>query len=422
MTGPLANRAATATPGWRWADVFWDAAASLTFERSRAARPSLALRPWLQGLLQRAKRLRRLGWREHGRLQAAERACAVVGLQFPDEAVPLRWSGRSPWHLPDRFIRLPPAELPRHPVIEPSLLYPWASAVGRRGTANDAVSVLHTLALSDADDVARWQGLPVFSNQSAELPQPHARIAVCLHLFYPDLWPEILASLRFIREPWDLYVSVPSFSLTDSWQQMLRDCPRMQLLPLPNRGRDVSPWLHWLNAGVFEGYDAICKIHSKRSPHASSGDAWRRQLFGDLLGSSANVDAVLHTLRERPGPVLLGSADSVRKLKADGGWLHNSHLINALTQRLGIGPLPPEQEFFAGTMFWFTPGAFAKLRAAMPSADEFPIEMGQTEGTLAHALERLSAALCEDAGGRIVKWSALQMRPAPHAFQRPPSA
>ena len=43
--------------------------------------------------------------------------------------------------------------------------------------------------------------------------------------------------------------------------------PRARTLRYPNRGRDVLPFVHLVNAGVLDGYQAVCKIHTKRSPH-----------------------------------------------------------------------------------------------------------------------------------------------------------
>ena len=37
--------------------------------------------------------------------------------------------------------------------------------------------------------------------------------------------------------------------------------------------------------GAFDGYDAMLKVHTKRSPHRIDGDAWRVRLLDGVLGS-----------------------------------------------------------------------------------------------------------------------------------------
>ncbi len=377
----------------RWSS--WrDAGACLRYERSRAATPWLALIGWLQGQWRRRQRWARMPPSDFQRLASAEALCAPLGLQYPAED-----SGQcAPWHLPERFATLPAQSLPPHPVIDPVILRDWFVVHGHGSLAADA---LVALALQPLEP-GRWQHLPLQSTAGA--PTPRAPVAVCLHLFYPELWPSLWAQLRHIPVLWDLYVSVPSFATTDAWQAIVRDCPRVRFMPVPNRGRDVAPWLAWLRSGALDGYQAVCKLHGKRSPHMTGGDAWRDELLHALLGSSGNVQAILDRLQHEPALAMIGPAASEKLLMPSNAWEKNRRIAMRVAGRLGLNALDARTSFFAGTMFWFKPEAFNLLRSSSLDMQDFPIEMGQTEGTLAHALERLLAVAVRTAGRGVLAW------------------
>jgi rhamnosyltransferase len=246
----------------------------------------------------------------------------------------------------------------------------------------------------------RWSGVPRIGH--AELPIPGTtRIAVCLHLFYPDLWPTLRTALDAIPEPWDLYVSVPAFACTSALARIAEEHPSVRFMPCANHGRDVLPFLDWLAMGVFDRYDAVCKLHSKRSPHTRHGARWLAQILESLLVDPKAVAGMIERFRCTPDLGLVGPR----------AWLigpgHPSHLgynSRALASIMGRAALPNtalDSPFFAGTMFWFRPAALAGLRALGLREGDFPIEMGQMDGTPAHALERLICPLTRQARFRV---------------------
>lgn len=381
------------TPGAlaaRWRDAW----ACLGYERSRASAPGMAVIGCWEGQVRRQQRRVRMGPADYDRLALAEALSAPVGLRYPAED-----DGQcAPWHLPERFARLHIGNLPAHPVIDPATLLDWSAANGHGDNATDALAALAL----HANEPARWERLPLLGTAGAL--GSGARVAVCLHLFYPELWPVLSAQLRHIPEPWDLYVSVPNFAATTAWQAVVRDFPRVRFMPVPNRGRDVAPWLAWLRSGALDGYDAVCKLHGKRSPHMQGGDAWRDELLRALLGCCENVQAILAHLRSEPALVMVGPSSSHQLLVLANGWSKNRLLTGRVAHRLGLDAVNPQTSFFSGTMFWFKPPAFNLLRYSPLKTHDFPMEMGQTDGTLAHALERLLAPVAIASGGSIRAW------------------
>ena len=161
------------------------------------------------------------------------------------------------------------------------------------------------------------------------------------------------------------------------------------------------PFLHMLKLGVFDRYDAVCKIHSKRSPHRSNGNQWLEQLLSSLLGGSESVAHILEQFRGNTKLGLLGPADAVIRR---GEPLHrgcNQKLLTSVAQRASLPDSALDAPFFSGTMFWFRAAALTELRRLSFDKKSFPIEMAQTDGTLAHAIERMIWPLVTTSGYEV---------------------
>jgi rhamnosyltransferase len=296
--------------------------------------------------------------------------------------------------LPESFDTLPANALPAHPLIEPAMLSRLAG--GQADTRPAALAALSQL-ISPESLGERWNGVPRIGH--AELPIPgNARIAVCLHLFYPDLWPTLRAALNAIPELWDLYVSVPAFACTSALARIAEEHPSVRFMPCANRGRDVLPFLDWLAMGVFDRYDAVCKLHSKRSPHTRHGARWLAQILESLLVDPKAIARLIERMRSTPNLGLIGPRAVVIGPGHSSHLGYNSRALAFLMRRASLPKAALGSPFFAGTMFWFRPAALTGLRALGLKEGDFPIEMGQMDGTPAHALERLICPLVEQAG------------------------
>ncbi|EKE17963.1 MAG: hypothetical protein ACD_10C00192G0006, partial [uncultured bacterium] len=169
---------------------------ALVYERSRATSVKVALANYLSWLPLEISRARQLGFKDYLRLVRLELACARVGLGYPRESQ----TKGPPWQIPTRFVGLVVADMPLHSLIDPQEL------LKTRTTGDgDAVDALLYL-LSDAEAASRrWSGLSRISGPANE-GVGDAKIAICVHLFYPEMWPEINAALNSINERFDLYV------------------------------------------------------------------------------------------------------------------------------------------------------------------------------------------------------------------------
>jgi lipopolysaccharide biosynthesis protein len=225
------------------------------------------------------------------------------------------------------------------------------------------------------------------------------RPCAVIHIWYPDLLDELVAALRASGIDWRIIITT-----ADEREQQVRE--RVTQLGLDaeidvfeNRGRDILPFLHVANRLLDEGVTTALKLHGKRSTHREDGEIWRRELLDKLLAP------------ERAGHILAAFHDdaSLGLVHAEGHrqplahfWGANQVNVDYLTRRLGI-PAPQVKQdsfiaFVAGSMFWLRPAALRLLLDAHLEVAEFEAEVGQLDGTLAHAIERMFSLAAGAAG------------------------
>ena len=250
----------------------------------------------------------------------------------------------------------------------------------------------------------RWQAkakslaLPI-----ARTAVPHngnLRLGVVLHLFYPDLADDFAKYLRNIDQPFDLMITTDT---VEKKRQILRH-PVAKIATLtkirltPNRGRDIAPKVI-AYAKDYKSYDLLLFLHSKRSPHAVSLANWRIYLLEQLLGSRAIVSNIVDLFAQVKdlGIVAPRHFDPV----SNGiEWGANYEDSKAFAARFGVSlgkPTAP-MDFPSGSMFWARPQALQPILDLNLSIDDFELENGQVDGTLAHRIERLFYFACEKSG------------------------
>ena len=227
------------------------------------------------------------------------------------------------------------------------------------------------------------------------------RIAVVVHVFYPELWPALALQLSNLHEqPFDLFVSVTRGHADYLVKEILGAFPRAVVRAVENRGRDIAPLFLFLNEGLLEGYSAILKLHTKRSRHRADGDAWRASLLHGLLPSphAARRFAQLVATREDVGCILPDG--NVRRADAIGS---NETRVAELLGRLGVPWDLASFEFPSGSMYWLSGSIVQRLgQLRLDLFTDFEEESGQIDGTTAHAVERVLGPLMQQQGRRIL--------------------
>jgi lipopolysaccharide biosynthesis protein len=243
---------------------------------------------------------------------------------------------------------------------------------------------------------------PTAGRRSAAVGRP--RFGVVLHLYHADLWPEIRDGLAALTVPFDLLVTLPP-ERAALGAEIAVDFPGAEIAIMENRGRDVGPFIELLAEGRLDAWPLVCKIHGKQSgrrgARAFLGEAWRRASLHDLLGSEAQVSAILSRFAEEPRLGMVGP----RHFRLPDGPVGMKHPYGAtreltleLAARMGIAPRDFVLDFYAGTMFWVRPAMLAPLKDLGLRLSDFPPGAGPDDGALHHAVERLFGAIARKQG------------------------
>lgn len=235
------------------------------------------------------------------------------------------------------------------------------------------------------------------------------RLAVVVHLYYPEYWSDFARALVALPGHTDVFITTPIEKLEWVRKIVANDLPSSRVIGCENRGRDLGPLVGLLKHVSLEDYDYVLKLHSKRSPHLppGRGDLWRRNLLAGLLPQGRVAELLSH-LDRHPEIGMAAPGNWLSSLRSTTGYELNHPRLKQLGERLGFDVDAAHYRFAAGTMFWARGAVFRALRTLDLQPEDFEAEAGQLDGTLAHALERLMPLLAFSAG--------LDIRPLPSSL------
>ena len=94
----------------------------------------------------------------------------------------------------------------------------------------------------------------------------------------------------------------------------------------------------------------LIKVHTKKSSHRNDGEAWRRDLYDQLLGEKAIIQSLGH-LDKNPQIGIMGPTGHIVPMKYY--WGSNASRVVELSARLGVTPQVLDAlTFVAGSMFF----------------------------------------------------------------------
>lgn len=220
--------------------------------------------------------------------------------------------------------------------------------------------------------------------------EKRARVAAVVHLYHTDRWPRIARKLSLLGDNVDPYIILQAHDLQFA-AQVCKDVKRAQTIVLPNRGRDILPFLQVVSDLRNLQYDAILKIHSKKSMHREDGDDWFDDLLDKLVPNKLTARQYLKTVSDEQA--IIGPSGHIVPLGEYMGG-NKPRIVELLGMTHGQTPVDEliggEDTFFvAGSMFYASMSCLAPLLDLYLSLEDFEPEKGQIDGTTAHAVERL---------------------------------
>ena len=225
-------------------------------------------------------------------------------------------------------------------------------------------------------------------------------IAIQAHIFYKELLFEIINKTNNIPINFDLFITTLPDSNIKIFEQNLKTYSKAsnyEILQVKNKGRDILPFIIQMK-NHYKKYKYLCHIHTKKSKHPLiSGDEWRNYLFDNLLGDTERISKILFDMEnyEKLGFIFPEPFYSVIKYQKDFDSINFQYhkpnieymnfVLNNLFSRNIIGK---KLLFPVGDMFW------AKIKSIhqifkMKFKSLFPDELGQINGTIMHAIERI---------------------------------
>jgi lipopolysaccharide biosynthesis protein len=269
----------------------------------------------------------------------------------------------------------------------------------------------------------RVSGFPEQWSARTDLPiESPSRLGVVVHVYYPELLPELLLHVEQIPVPYDLLVTNASGKAIDLPAEG-GNRRHVRAFDVANHGRDILPLVSLVNAGLLDPYHVVLKVHTKKSEWraghelGSGGDgaAWRTQLITSLLGSGDNISQILSSFAERPDLGLVTADGSVLGPEM---WGDNEGNVANLVRRLEL-PLDTDTlRFAAGSMYWVRGFGLQGLRGLGLGPVDFEPEAGQVNATTAHAVERAIGVLLTEAGLSIEERRDLAPPMSAEAWQR----
>lgn len=264
-----------------------------------------------------------------------------------------------------------------------------------------------------AREIGRWrlncQGLEIEAPTvdapfAVGLAGARGDICIIIHLYYTDLWSELISFARNFRDfDCDVFVNIVDLGFDASIYEEVRSlCPGAFLMFSHDAGRDVGGLTRILDHIDPTKYELVAFMHSKKSPHFApeKGDYWRRSLLRAIAGTPSIARQCVERFRADPRVGMIGAEEW--RSSAMGA---NADQYEKLLDLLGVEGAHRDLDYLGGFMFLARSAIIERLYSVLRRIEwEHGADKGldfHVDGQIAHGVERALPALVRQMGYHV---------------------
>lgn len=237
---------------------------------------------------------------------------------------------------------------------------------------------------------------------------PQYKVALIMHVYFEDLIPECVYYASMMPTYADIYITTN----TDEKKRAIENsftivqCNKLDVRVVPNRGRDVGPFLVESREYIND-YDIICHTHDKKVGQlkpGTVGQSFSHRCFENVLRSQEQVINILQTFADNPRLGILMPPPpnhGAYFITLGMEWGLNYENTCRLAEKLGIHVnMDEKKEPIAplGSVFWARTDALKKVFDYPWTYEELPEEPIDDDGTILHAVERIYSYSAQSCG------------------------
>jgi FMN phosphatase YigB (HAD superfamily) len=239
-----------------------------------------------------------------------------------------------------------------------------------------------------------WQPIQTSNHPKVYVDKSRVLVAVTAHIYYEEYVSKLYNALENFPFKYDLFITTSDQNIFKKIQETFDSSDvKTKVVLVPNRGRHFAPLLVEFSTELLK-YDYALHVHSKKSLHAPNlGSTWANSLWRSVIEDS---DLLLRVMDEfiYDSQIAIYYPYFGRLLPHwTFTWARTEQIAKHFLAELKVVAPSSPIAFPAGGMFWIRPKLFFDFLNRNYTYDEFPEELGQLDGTIQHALERIMGVL-----------------------------